>query len=84
MPFPVKYSPEYDRVRARLSLAERMLVGEAEDKIAANPDTKPDGRFEDDGYAYSSEAEDFLIEYRLLSSGWILFERLIDLRNPEL
>lgn len=84
MPFPVSYSDEYDRVRRQLTLGERTLVGETEDRIAANPDPKLRGRFEADGFTYDSSAEDFLVEYLVRSSGWVSFERLIDLRKPDL
>lgn len=83
MPFPVSYSPEYDRVRRRLSPGERLLLGMIEDEIARDPDPQLRGRFEDRGYVYETQPEDFLVEYRLLESGWISFERLIDLRDPD-
>jgi hypothetical protein len=83
MPFPVSYSQEYDRVRRRLSPGERLLLGVVEDEIAHDPDPRLKGRFEDHGYIYETQPEDFLIEYRHLESGVISFDRLIDLRNPD-
>jgi hypothetical protein len=83
MPFPVSYSTEYDRVREKLTPGERLLVGEAEDRIAENPDPRLAGRFEDHGYTYETQPQDFLIEYRILA-GVVVFERLIDLRNRTL
>ena len=82
MPFPVSYSREYERVRQMLSPGERLILGEAENMIADDPDPKLRGRFEDRGYCYDSRAEDFLVEYRVLDHGAVAFERLIDLRNP--
>lgn len=84
MPSPVSYSQEYDRVRKRLTPGERILVGEAEDRISQNPSPDRRGRFEVDTFVYDSAAEDFLIEYRVLSDGVVSFDRLIDLRNPDL
>ena len=84
MPLPVSYSREYDRVRRKLTPGERLIVAEAEDQIAANPDPSLRGRFEDRGYCYDSRAEDFLIEYRLRDQEGASFERLIDLRHPDL
>ncbi len=83
MPFPVSYSLEYDRVRGLLSPGERLLLGVIEDEIAHDPDPRLKGRFEDHGYIYETQPEDFLVECRLLENGWILFERLIDLRGSE-
>ncbi|MBA2633835.1 MAG: hypothetical protein H0U86_12700 [Chloroflexi bacterium] len=84
MPWPVEYQPDYDRVRDQLSPGDRLLVGEAEDRIAENPDPRLDGRFEVDGYIYDRNPQDFVIEYRMLDQGWISLDRLIDLRNPDL
>jgi hypothetical protein len=84
MPFPVKYSKEYDRVRERLSPGERTLVGVFEDEIAENPDPGLAGRREHHGYCYDTGSGELMIEYRLLESGWVSFDRLIDLRNPTL
>jgi hypothetical protein len=83
MPFPVSYSQEYDRVRRKLSQGERLLLRMVEDEIADDPDPRLKGRFEDHGYIYETQPEDFLIEYRQLENGVISFDRLIDLRNPE-
>ena len=84
MPRPVSYSKEYDRVRMQLTPGEKILVGEAEDRIANDPTPTLPGRFEDHGYIYETAAQDFVIEYLTQVSGWISFERLIDLRNPDL
>lgn len=84
MPHRVSYSDEYDRVREQITPGENWLIAEAEDQIAANPSPKLRGRFEDAGYIYDTSAEDFMIEYHLLENGWISFDRLIDLRKPDL
>ena len=84
MPIPVSYSREYDRVRQKLTPGERLIVGEADDQIANNPDPTLVGRFEDRGYFYDTRAEDFLIEYRIFDYGVAFFDRLIDLRRPDL
>jgi hypothetical protein len=84
MPFRVRYSKEYDRVRAQLSPGERLLLGVIEDEIAENPDPRLKGRFEVEGYIYETQPEDFLIEYRVLDYGAVSFDRLIDLRKPGL
>jgi len=84
MRFPVSYSQEYNRVREQLSQGERLLLGVVKDEIAANPDPGLKGRFEDRGFIYETQPEDFLIEYRILDHGAVSFDRLIDLRNPDL
>ena len=84
MPHPVDYSLEYDRVRERLTPGERTMVGLIEDEIAKNPDPRLPGRFEDQGYIYDTKPGEFMIEYRILDNGWVYFERLLDLRNPDL
>jgi hypothetical protein len=82
MPWPVEYQSEYDRIRNQMSPGDRLLVGEAEERIAHDPDPKLAGRFEVDGYIYHRNPDDFIIEYRVLDRGVISFDRLIDLRNP--
>lgn len=79
----VTYSPEYRRVRERLSPATRMAVGIAEDEIASDPELGHDRR-ESGGSIFDYSAQETLIQYRRLHDGAVEFERLIDLRDPDL
>jgi hypothetical protein len=69
MPFRVRYSKEYDRVRAQLSPGERLLLGVIEDEIAENPDPRLKGRFEVEGYIYETSLRTFSLSTGFSTTG---------------
>lgn len=83
MQHPRTFQPEYTQEREKLGRSQRMRLGLVEDEIADNPDSGlAKSRREDRGYCYETKLKGLIIEYRLLESGWVSFERLLNLGDP--
>jgi len=86
MPVRVRYSREYMRVREKLDPLAVLALEIVEDEIARDPGIGHHRRQIRDGaiFDYSGGEGDILVRYRRISPEVVEFEKVKDLRNPDL
>lgn len=86
MPVRVRYAQEYLRVREKLDRLAILALEIVEDEIARDPDVGHHRRQIRDGavFDYSAGEGDILVRYRRIGPNLVEFEKVKDLRNPDI